>query len=173
MSVIGNRGLTLHHRLECWTLHQRVYMHTLTTCFVDKSPSCSQRFSAVIEVKSSTQITPGCTGGVVDIVLHNPFPEFSWTKGFLSYLMFYGVRHMQYAPQLIIRNCGSDHGDVLKDEAMVWGIRRLATSYYTHYAHTIMTITILPGQWVTCCRHITWFPDDDHYQNEVHTTEYI
>ena len=94
-------------------------IHTLTRCSLDKPPSCSQCFMIIIEVELSSQITPTSTGGVSVVVLYNPLSVLSRSRGFLCYLELYGVRHLQTVFQLIILNCGSDHGDVLMGEAVV------------------------------------------------------
>ena len=92
--------------------------YTLTWCSLDKPPSCSQHFTTFHEVESSYQLSPGSSGGVLDVVLYSSLPEVS-RRGFPSYLPLYGVWHLQNACQSIITNCGSDHGDILTGEAVV------------------------------------------------------
>ena len=94
------------------------YTHTYK-CFVDKPPSCSQRFTTFPVVRLSCQFTPGSLGGVLYVVLYDPLPEVSRSRGFLSYLVLYGVWYLQNVSQFIIINCNSDHGDVLTGEAVV------------------------------------------------------
>ena len=93
-----------------------LYVHTLTRCSLDKPPSCSQRFTIFPAIEHSCQFTPGSLGGVLYIVLYSPLPEVSRSR---CYLVLYGVWHLQNASQCIIVKCGSDHGDVLRGEAVV------------------------------------------------------
>ena len=131
-------------------------IHTLTRCSLDKPPSCSQRFITFPVVELSCQFSPCSSGGVLDVVLYSPLPEVSRNRGFLSYLFPYEVRHLQnvFSQCVIIVNCGSDHGDVLMGEAVVWGIRRQRICImYTLCTHHYNSELIQPGQGVTANTH--------------------
>ena len=118
---LGPSALGCVNSVETCTSVYNLYIHTFTRCSLDKPPSCSQRFTTLPVVELSCQFRPSNLGGVLDVVLYSPLPEVSRSRGFLSYLVPYGVRHSQnvISQSIIIVNCGSDHGDVLTGEAVV------------------------------------------------------